>query len=87
LVDVPELGNLGRADEREVHRPEEEDAPLAGVRRVGDLLELLAVLGAHDGLELELGQLVSDGQHGFSFDGETIRRRADWSKTLFRSRW
>src|SRR5581483_8732218 len=55
--------NLGRADEGEVLGPEEEDLPLARVVLVGDLLELLALLEADGGLEVERGKLVSDAQH------------------------
>jgi hypothetical protein len=62
-VGPPELGDLGRADEREVHRPEEEHQPFAGVALVRDLLKLLPRITAHDGLNAKRGQLVSDGQH------------------------
>ena len=58
-----ELGDLGRADEGEVHGPEEDDEPLAGVVVAADLAELLARLEAHHGLELEVGETIANGQH------------------------
>jgi len=58
-----ELGDLGWTDEREVHRPEEDDEPPARGRVIRHLLELAAVLQAHDRLELELWKLVTNGQH------------------------
>src|SRR5262249_39703852 len=60
---LSELGDLGGADEGEVHGPEEDDLPLAREVLVGDVLELLALLEAHRGLEVECGKLVSDRQH------------------------
>ena len=58
-----ELGDLRRADEGEVHRPEEHHAPLAGVARVGDLGELVAGLEARHRLQAEGRKLISNGQH------------------------
>src|SRR5262249_19862834 len=63
---LSELRDLGRADEGEVHRPEEDDLPLAREVLVGDVLELLALLQAHRRLEVERGKLVSNGQHRLS---------------------
>src|SRR5262249_20411805 len=60
---LSELRDLGRADEGEVHGPEEDDLPLARVVLVGDVLELLALLQAHRRLEVERGKLVANGQH------------------------
>jgi hypothetical protein len=62
-VAAPELGDLGRTDEREVHRPEEDHLPLATVRLVRDRLELFTLLQAHDRLELELRKAISNRQH------------------------
>ena len=87
---LAELRDLGRADEREVLRPEEDDLPLARVVVVGDVLELLALLEAHGGLELERGELVSNGQHVCSLRAPARGSREqrwqvglDLSKTLF----
>src|SRR5262244_475075 len=63
VVLLPELGDLGGADEGEVHGPEEDDLPLARVVLLGDVLELLALLQAHRSLEVERRKLVSYGQH------------------------
>jgi hypothetical protein len=62
-VALAELGDLGRADEREVHRPEEHDLPLARIRRIRDLLELLALVAADRGLQAERGERVADREH------------------------
>src|SRR5258705_1844075 len=64
LVPLAELGDLGGTDEGEVHGPGEEHQPLAGIALVADLGEFLASVEADGGLEVELGQTVSDGQHG-----------------------
>src|SRR5207245_2082194 len=58
-----EAGDLGRTHEREVLGPEEHHLPLAGVAAVRDVLELLTWLRRDDGLEVERGETVSDGQH------------------------
>ena len=58
-----ELGNFGGADEREVHRPREKDEPLSLMALVRERLEFLALLGRNHGLQLERGQLVTNGQH------------------------
>jgi hypothetical protein len=62
-VALAELGDLGGTDEREVHGPGEQHQPLAGVAPVRDLLELAALLDVDGGLQVELGDAVSDGQH------------------------
>jgi hypothetical protein len=62
-VALAELRDLGRADEREVHGPEENDLPAAGMTLARDLLELLALLQAHGDLQGEHGELVADSQH------------------------
>jgi hypothetical protein len=67
-VQLAEGGDLGRADEGEVLRPEEDDLPLAGVGVGGNLLKGLAgaaeALGAAlDGGEVEARENVADGQH------------------------
>src|SRR5215212_4254255 len=67
LVELAEGGDLGRADEGEVLRPEEHDLPFAGVALVGDLLEGRLRIGAHHRLEVEGRKLVANGQH------ETLR--------------
>src|SRR5262245_47234359 len=59
----PELRDLGRTDEREIHRPEEDDLPLAWVRLLVDLLELAAWLRAHDGLEPEGRKGLANAAH------------------------
>src|SRR5436189_99438 len=56
-VALPERGDLRRADEREVLRPEEDDLPLAGVVVVRHLLELLALLETDGRLQLERRKL------------------------------
>src|SRR5438093_9510689 len=58
-----ELGDLGRADEGEIHRPIEYDPPFAREASVRDLLELASVLEARDSHEPELRELVANGQH------------------------
>ena len=68
LVQLAEPGDLGRADEGEVLRPEEDDLPLAGIGGVEDLGEGLAgaaeALGAGlDGGQREGRELVANGQH------------------------
>ena len=70
LVELAEGGDLGGADKREVLRVEEDHAPLASVRLVGDGLEVvlgllsvdLAQVAALQSGELEVGKLVSDGE-------------------------
>src|SRR5437879_4305436 len=61
-----ELGDLGRADEGEIHRPIEYDPPFAREASVRDLLELASVLETRDSHEPELRELVTNGQH-FSY--------------------
>ena len=56
-------GDLGRANEGKIHRPEEDDQPLARVAVVGDLLKLFALVEADDRLNPEAWQLVTNGQH------------------------
>src|SRR4051812_19348569 len=71
--------DLGRADEGEVLRPEEDDLPLAGIGLGGDLGEGLAGAaealraGLHGG-ELESRELVANGQHAVYPLGWAIRR-------------
>jgi len=67
LVELAEGGDLGRADEGEVLRPEEHDLPLAGLALVGNLLEASLGIGAHHRFEVEGRKLVANGQH------ETLR--------------
>src|ERR1700687_6226240 len=62
-VPLAELDDLGRADEREVHRPGEEDQPAPGIAPVGDLREFTALLEADGGLQVALGETVANGQH------------------------
>jgi hypothetical protein len=69
LLSLPKAGDLGRADEGEVLRPEEHDLPLAGVGLVVDLREGRPGIGAHHRLEVEGRKLVANGQH------ETLRLR------------
>src|SRR5437868_3582790 len=58
-----ELRDLRRTDEREVHRPGEQDQPLAGVAVLIEGGELLTDIEAGDRLQGERGQLVSNGEH------------------------
>src|SRR5882757_1261769 len=62
-VELAEGRDLGRADEGEILGPEEHDLPLAGVALVGELGERRLGVGAHDRLEVEGWEFVSDGQH------------------------
>ena len=72
VVELAECGDLGRADEGEVLRVEEDDLPLALVLVEADLLEVvLRLLGvglvqvaALECGESELGELVADGENG-----------------------
>src|SRR5690606_18937973 len=83
LVAPAELGELGRADEREVHGPEEDDLPLARMALVAELGELLAALAAHDGLKVERWEAITDGQHasllGFLGVAPRLPRKPGWS--------
>src|SRR5579883_292398 len=67
LVQLAEGGDLGRADEGEILRPEEHDLPLALVGLVVDRLERGLGVAAHHGLEVEGRELVPNRQH------ETLR--------------
>src|SRR5262249_51219302 len=58
-----ELGDLGRTHEREVHRPEEDDLPLAGERLVVDLAELASGLGGDDRLGPERRKRLAYAAH------------------------
>jgi hypothetical protein len=64
LLALAELRDLGRADEGEVHRPEEEDLPLALVALVVDLLNSLPFSRLTTAWSLKRRKLVADGQHG-----------------------
>src|SRR5580704_1480052 len=66
-VEPAEGGDLGRADEGEILRPEEHDLPFAGIALVGNVLEGGPGVGAHHRLEVEGRKLVADRQH------ETLR--------------
>ena len=61
-----ELRDLGRADEREVLRPEEHHEPLARVALVRDGLERRVELLGHGRFERELGKLVTYRQHSYA---------------------
>src|SRR6185436_12840590 len=84
-VALAEGGDLRRTDEREVLGPEEHDLPLAGLVLARDDLELLALLQAHGGLQLERGKTVSDGQHLLvsPLGGTTCVSTSDSSKTTY----
>src|SRR3954470_132980 len=62
-VQLAESGDLGRAHEGEVLRPEEHDQPLALERTVGELGERLLRIGGNDGLEVEGGKLIANSKH------------------------
>jgi hypothetical protein len=64
---LAELDDLGRTDEREVLRVGVEDQPLAVKVLVRDLLELLAFCAANICGEIEIGELIANGQHTFYF--------------------
>src|SRR5689334_25274105 len=72
-IQLAEGRDLGRTNEGEVLRPEEDDLPLARVGRVADLLEGGLGIGAHHRLEVEGRKLVADGQH------ETLHEFLDWN--------
>jgi hypothetical protein len=67
LVQIAETLDLGRADEGEVLRVEENELPLALVRLVGDVdervFDLVRERAAVDSLEVELGELIANAQH------------------------
>src|SRR5215510_8202903 len=63
LVALAKLGNLCRADEREIHRPEKDYLPLALVRALGDLLKLLLLLQTNYCIQLETRKFLSNCQH------------------------
>jgi hypothetical protein len=58
---LAEILELGRADEREVRRIEEEHRPLAGEVRLGDVEEVLALLERG---RLERLDGAADDSHG-----------------------
>ncbi len=86
-VEATELGDLGGADEGEVLRPEEHDAPLALVGLVVDRLERLVGVERHAGGEFVLGEVVTDSEHGSSLSVAGQGGRAsNWiSSRFFRS--
>src|SRR5262245_42192273 len=63
LVALAELGDLRRADEREIHRPKKDHLPLAQVRALGDLLKLLLLLQTNYRVQLEIRKFLSNCQH------------------------
>src|SRR5262249_9784291 len=70
LVELAERGDLGRADEGEVLRPEKEHLPLAGEAAVVERLEGLVQIVRDDTGQGELRELLSNTEH------ESLRRKA-----------
>src|SRR6185312_2799461 len=66
-VQRAEAGDLGRADEGEILRPEEHDLPFARVRGVVEIAEGGFGVGRNDALQFEFGEFVTNGQHRVSF--------------------
>src|SRR6266540_3799789 len=66
LVALTKFGDLCRADEREIHRPEKDHLPLAQVRALGDLLKLLLLLQTNYRVQLEIRKFLSHCQHSMS---------------------
>src|SRR5882672_8088389 len=66
FVALAELGDLRRADECEIHRPEKDHLPLAAVRALGDLLKLFPFLQTHYSVQFEIRKLLSNCQHSNS---------------------
>src|SRR5262249_30948525 len=63
LVPLAELGDFGRADEREIHRPEKDHLPLATMHALGYLLKLLPLLKTYYGVQFEIRKFFSNCQH------------------------
>src|SRR3546814_3364787 len=72
-VQLAEGSDLGRADEGEILRPEEDDLPLALVAVAGDVGEGGLRVGGNHGLEIEGWELVADGQHYRCSDRKSTR--------------
>src|SRR6185312_5535823 len=66
LLELAERGNLGRAHEREVLRPEEEHAPLARLAVLREGLERLVEIVRDDAGQRVVGKFLSNTQHVFS---------------------
>ncbi len=66
LVELAERGDLGRADEGEVLRPEEHDLPLSGKAIVGEGLEGSVEVVRDGAFELEPGKRLADTGHVLS---------------------
>ena len=63
-VQLAEGGNLGRADEGEILRPEEIDLPLVRIGVLVDLGKRVLQVGRNGRLDLERGELITNRQHG-----------------------
>src|SRR5215475_10902669 len=63
LVALAKLGDLCRADEGEIHRPEKDHLPLASVRALSDLLKLLPLLQTNYRVQLEIRKFLSNCHH------------------------
>src|SRR5690606_23073429 len=61
-VQLAERGDLGRAHEGEVLRPEENDLPLAGLVLVGEVLERGVEVVRDDALQVQFRKLVTNCQ-------------------------
>jgi hypothetical protein len=74
LGEVAITDDLGRAHEGEVLRPPEQDLPLAGIVLVGQRLAVGQRRHALLNRNLELGNLVANGEHrSFSSKGDVNR--------------
>src|SRR5262245_28637853 len=66
FVTLAELGDLRRADESEIHRPEKDYLPPAPVRSLRDLLKLVPLLQANYRFQFEIRKFLSNCQHSIS---------------------
>src|SRR5512132_875446 len=63
VVELAESGDLGRAYEREILRPEEHDLPLPFVGPIRNLRERPLRIGRYDSPQIETRKPVTNGQH------------------------
>jgi hypothetical protein len=59
LVELPECGDFGGTNEREIFRPEEEDLPLTLVVLVGNGFECVVFIGTDGCSKTKIRELLS----------------------------